>query len=150
MYSAVRRTVNAPAAAVLAASMAATAALLGQTPDKRLAESCDSAFAALFTPPHPQAGQYQACAHPEPLTSLIRPEWRVETTSPGDAFGSAGLYDRSRVARLYGGRRVSVARGWLAEGGRLESLTLISPHPDSSLTRLEPGTLIIRHILCCT
>jgi len=33
--------------------------------------------------------------------------------------------------------------------GQLESVTLISPVPDATLTRLEPGTLIIRLIICC-
>ena len=37
-----------------------------------------------------------------------------------------------------------VARGWKREGDRFESITLISPHPDASLARLEPGTMIIR------
>jgi hypothetical protein len=74
----------------------------------------------------------------------------VEALAPLDAFGSGGLYDRAALARLYGSRRPSVARGWIDEAGRFESLTLISPHPDAGLTRLEPGTLIIRFILCCT
>ena len=29
-------------------------------------------------------------------------------------------------------------------GDRFESITLVSPYPDATLTRLNPGTLIIR------
>jgi hypothetical protein len=37
-----------------------------------------------------------------------------------------------------------VARGWAERGDRFESVTLLSPYPDRTLTRLEPGTLVIR------
>jgi hypothetical protein len=150
MYSGVGTSVNVSTALTLASWLVASALLIGHSPENRTAESCDPVFAVLFTPPHPRMGRYEVCTRKEPLTSLIRPEWRVEATSPLDAFGSAGLYDRAAVARLYGGRRPAVARGWIDEPGRFESLTLISPHPDAALTRLEPGTLIIRFILCCT
>ena len=65
---------------------------------------------------------------------------------PLDAFGSAGPYDRA-LARLYGGRRVTVARGWTEHGNPFESLTLISPRPGATLARLMPGTLVIRHVI---
>ena len=66
---------------------------------------------------------------------------------PVDAFGAAGPYDRAALSRLYGGRRVIVARGWTEHGNRFESITLISPHPDATLTGLMPGTLVIRHVI---
>jgi hypothetical protein len=69
---------------------------------------------------------------------------------PLDAFGSGGAYDRSAVSRLYGGRLASVARGWFRDGERFESVTFVSPYPDATLSRLLPGTLIIRFIICCT
>jgi hypothetical protein len=150
MYSGVDKGVNVGTALTLAAWIAANTITPGQTPEKRTVESCDPVFTALFSPPHPRMGRYEVCAYHESLSSLIRPEWRVEATAPLDAFGSAGLYDRAAVARLYGGQRPLVARGWIDEPGRFESLTLISPHPDAALRRLEPGTLIIRFILCCT
>ena len=102
---------------------------------------------ALFTPARPQLGRYEVCTTREPLAAVARPEWRIETVPPLDAFGAAGAYDRAALSRLYGGRRVTVARGWTEHGDRFESLTLISPHPDATLTRLMPGTLVIRHVI---
>ncbi len=102
---------------------------------------------ALFTPARPQLGRYEVCTTREPLTAVARPEWLTETLPPLDAFGAAGAYDRAALSRLYGGRRVIVARGWTEEGNRFEALTLISPHPDATLTRLMPGTLVIRHVI---
>jgi hypothetical protein len=150
MYSGVARGVNVGTALTLAAWIAVNIVVIGQGAEKRTAELCDPVFAALFTPLHPQMGRYEVCAHTESLSSMIRSGWRVEATSPQDAFGSAGLYNRAALARLYRGQRPLVARGWIDEPGRFESLTLISPHPNPALTRLEPGTLIIRFILCCT
>ena len=109
--------------------------------------SCDPVLTTLFTPVRPRLGRYEVCTTREPLTAVARPEWRIETAPPLDAFGAAGPYDRAALARLYGGRRVIVARGWTEDGDRFESLTLISPHPDATLTRLMPGTLVIRHAI---
>ena len=67
-----------------------------------------------------------------------------ENIDPLDAFGTAGAYDRSVLARLYGGARARVARGWMQEGDRFESIILISPFPDATLTHLLPGTMVIR------
>ena len=108
---------------------------------------CDPALAALFTPARPQLGRYEVCTAGEPLTALVRPGWRIETVPPLDAFGAAGPYDRGALSRLYGGRRATIARGWTEHGERFESITLISPHPDATLTRLLPGTLVIRHVI---
>jgi len=113
--------------------------------------TCDAAFDALFTPQAPPDGRYEVCVtdeivRPGPavteLTHLAEPE-RLE---PLDAFGTAGSYSRSRLVRLYGGRRVNVQRGWRDRDGRFESVTLLSPYPDPSLTRLHSGTMIIRWI----
>ena len=71
----------------------------------------------------------------------------IETVPPLDAFGAAGTYDRAALSRLFGGRRTTVARGWTEQGERFESITLISPHPDATLRRLVPGTLVIRHVI---
>ncbi len=61
-----------------------------------------------------------------------------------DAFGRAGEYDRFEVAKLYGGRRAQVVRGWREHGREFDAMTLISPYPDRSLTHLIEGTLGIR------
>ena len=71
----------------------------------------------------------------------------MEALEALDAFGTAGTYDRAALARLYGGTRVQVARGWTIHGTRFESITRLSPYPDRSLTHLLPGTLEIRWTL---
>lgn len=108
---------------------------------------CDPVLTALFTPARPQMGRYEVCTTPEALAAVARPEWRVETLPPLDAFGTAGPYDRAALSRLYAGRRATVARGWTKQGNRFESVTLISPHPSPTLTELLPGTLVIRHVI---
>ena len=110
---------------------------------------CDPRLATLFAPARSELGRYEVCTSEAPLRELTDSGWTVEPVSPLDAFGSAGAYDRAAVSRLYGGQRPTVARGWRNRGGTLESVTLISPHPDPTLSRLEPGTLIIRLIICC-
>lgn len=108
---------------------------------------CDPALTALFTPPRPQLGRYEVCTTPEALPAVAPPDWKVEAVAPADAFGAAGRYDRAALARLYGGRRPLVARGWTEQRGQLEAVTLISPYPDRTLTRLLPGTLLIKHVI---
>lgn len=112
--------------------------------------TCDPIPSGLFTPLQPQLGRYEVCATAESLSVVAKQwalDWKIETLDPLDAFGGAGAYDRSAVARLYGGRRAIVARGWLEQNGRFEALTLISPHPDAQVRELRPGTLIIRYLV---
>jgi len=117
-----------------------------------LSQACDPALAALFTPPRPIVGRYEACTLQEPIESVVKGDaathyGAVEETDWLGAFGTAGTYDRAHLARLYGGTGVRVARGWRKEGTRFESVTLISPYPDATLTRLDPGTMVIRFLL---
>jgi hypothetical protein len=109
--------------------------------------TCDPALTALFTPPHPQLGHYAVCTTPEPLEALVGTSAQPEALEALDAFGAAGPYDRASLARLYGGTRVRVVRGWAESAGRFESFTRLSPYPDRSLTRLLPGTMEIRWTL---
>ena len=109
--------------------------------------SCDPALAALFTPARPGLGRYEVCTTTDPLVEVAAagPHYGpTELLEPFDAFGAAGSYDRPALARLYAGRRVRVARGWMAYVDRFESVTLLSPYPDATLTRLLPGTMVIR------
>ena len=70
--------------------------------------------------------------------------WQPRPVQPWDAFGQAGLYDRSALARVYGAQQPRVARGGRMENGRVvESWTLVSPYPDTALRRLEAGTLLV-------
>lgn len=78
--------------------------------------------------------------------SLLRAPgaWQPRPEAPGDAFGSGGDYNLWILTRLYGGTQPRVARGPRLENGRVrESWILVSPYPDVSMTRLEPGTLLI-------
>jgi hypothetical protein len=136
-----------------------------------LAYHCDPALTALFTPRHPQVGRYEVCTTETPIDAVAagsgepagsrrsggsggsgtsggssESEARIEIDALEalDAFGAAGSYDRSALAQLYGATRVRVARVWTKHDDRFESLTLLSPYPDASLTHLLPGTMVIR------
>jgi hypothetical protein len=108
--------------------------------------ACDPALAALFTPAHPQVGRYEVCTTAQPLDEVAGAGAEPEAIEAADAFGTAGTYDRSKLTRLYGGTRARVVRQWKQDEGRFESLTLISPYPDATLTHLSQGTMIIRWI----
>ena len=108
---------------------------------------CDPALTRLFTPLHPQLGRYEVCTDSRPIEAVARQGWTIEEAEALDVFGLLGTYDRSALARLFGGRRARVARGWIQEGDHFESQTLVTPYPDASLTRLEPGTLVIKWII---
>jgi hypothetical protein len=96
-----------------------------------------------FTSPREIGGLLEALVQ-EPASVRTPGAWVPRPVLPFDAFGQSGAYDRSRLARLYGSRRAQVGRGPRQDGGRIvESWTLISPYPDVTLTRLEPGTLLI-------
>jgi hypothetical protein len=115
--------------------------------------SCDPAMTALFTPPQPPLGRYEVCTTGEAIETVTAAGAAdqvhyggVEALESLDAFGRAGPYDRSRLARLYGGTRVRVVHGWRATPDAFTSVTLLSPYPDPSLSRLLPGTLEIRWV----
>jgi hypothetical protein len=115
---------------------------------------CDPGLAALFAPAAPRVGRYEVCTHAEPIEALVEAEpadgrhfSAVEALESLDAFGTGGTYDRSHLARLYGGTRVRVAHGWKESADRFESYTLLSPYPDASLTHLNPGTMEIHWVL---
>jgi hypothetical protein len=110
--------------------------------------ACDPALTRLFTPAAPRLGRYEVCITAETpegvAASAPGTDWApAETLEPSDAFGTAGAYDPWSLARLYRGRRVRVIRGWSRTRDGFESVTLLSPHPDATLTRLLGGTMII-------
>jgi hypothetical protein len=115
-----------------------------------IAQACDPALVGLFTPPRPALGKYEVCTSSQPLEALIAERsgdgthfGAVEALEALDAFGSGGTYNRFAVTRLYGGMRVRVVHGWRESAGRFESVTVLSPYPDATLTRLNDGTMII-------
>ena len=118
------------------------------------------ALARLFTPLQAPPETYTVTVLPEGIDAALAraktalaPDaapgnppgsWQVQSLDPLEAFGTAGPYDRSKVARLYAGRRVSVVRGPVERDGKVvAAVTLISPYPDATLSRLEKGTLVI-------
>jgi hypothetical protein len=145
----------APVSALMVAAVLLTAGTMGaQTPGVLPSSEAPSIYLDLFTPAVHRSA-YQAFVSPLPLDQLLKSltdtgfaappaAWRPERQLAVDAFGRAGRYDRSKLARLYGARRVDVARAPRVEGGRVvESWTLVSPYPDPRLERLEPGTLVL-------
>ena len=59
--------------------------------------SCDPALVPLFTSPQPRLGRYEVCVLDEPLRPVNG--GAVESLEALDAFGAAGTYDRSKLAR---------------------------------------------------
>src|SRR5207253_4448612 len=96
--------------------------------------TCDPALAALFAPRAALVGRYEVCADPRRLAEVAPRAWPVDALEALDAFGAAGAYNRAAVARLFGGVLARVARGWTQTGNRFEATTLISPHPNRTLT----------------
>jgi hypothetical protein len=95
----------------------------------------DAVLAALSRDPSPARADVRAVREP-PL--------QVESVVAADAFGQSGGYNRWKLALLYGAKRVKVARGPRVQDGRVvEAWTFISPFPDPTLERLNPGTLLI-------
>jgi hypothetical protein len=112
--------------------------------------SCDPALQALFTPGTPALGHYAVCTTDHPIDRIVadpapdRPHFGpAEMLEALDAFGAAGPYGRGALARLYGGKRVRVVRGWVERRDSFESVTLLSPYPDAALAHLRPGTMVI-------
>jgi hypothetical protein len=111
-------------------------------------------YVGLFAPPR-QRSAYRAWVSPlgiqATLQQIVRDPgvlnppgaWAIQAQIPYDAFGLSGSYNRWKVAGLYRSRRALVAHGPRLDQGQMESWTLITPYPDASLERLEPGTLIL-------
>jgi hypothetical protein len=137
---------------LLVLSRVAGASVLGAPPaqDKSTsAASCDPRLASLFAPAQSHWGRYEVCTSPRSLDQVAVEGFTytsVEFLEALDAFGAAGSYSRTALAELYRGRRVAVLRGWRDRPARFESVTLLSPCPDPSLSHLEQGTMIIRWI----
>jgi hypothetical protein len=115
-----------------------------------------TAYRPLLAPPGDRGSAYRFYVSPldlEAILTLLRADpalvrtpgaWEARPTAPLDAFGQAGVYDRSAMVRVYGARQPRVARGARREGNQVvESWILISPYPDAPLRRLEAGTLLV-------
>jgi hypothetical protein len=70
--------------------------------------------------------------------------WKLERVVAAEAFDGAALFDRARLARLYGGRNPRIARGPITtERGGTAVVLLVSPYPEADLRDLNRGTLIM-------
>ena len=114
------------------------------------------AFVPLFTPRGVPPGTYHTYTSGRDLESVLAElrtdpslsrehgSFEPQSVVASEAFGESGGYNRWKMALLYGAKRARVARGPRFESGRVvEAWTLISPYPDTSLERLNPGTLLI-------
>lgn len=148
--------------AVVALSTAIAPGALGAMsgPEVPLPGVAAPELARLFTPAHVPEGTYQVAVLEDGIAGALGRvraalpagfrtgdppgAWQAVLLDSLDAFGRAGTYDRARLAQLYRGRTVTVVRGPIERDGRVVgALTLFSPYPDATLTRLEPGTLAI-------
>jgi hypothetical protein len=113
----------------------------------------DPVLTRLFTPGDAPAGAYEVWRSDESIEMMaerlrnldpapLADAWKVQRGEPGTVF-TEGSYDRGRLARLYVGQRLSVARGALATPAGVVAFTLVSPWPDAMLRALQPGTLVI-------
>jgi hypothetical protein len=114
----------------------------------------DAALTRLFTPPSAPPGTCVVYRSSEPFEVVVARlraldpapapgAWEVTRPEAGGAFGQEGPYDRSRLARLFNGRRVALARGSLVVDGQRLAYTVIAPHPDATLSSVVDGTLVI-------
>jgi len=111
-------------------------------------------LARIFTPLTAPPGAYTVTTTDRAIAELatalracdsapVEGAWQVTRMEAHEAFGQAGIYDRLRLAQLFGGTRLHVVRGSLPHDGVRDGYTLISPYPDASLTAVNPGTLVI-------
>ena len=118
----------------------------------------DAALTRLFTPVSAPPGRYVVYRSDRPIAALaaelkaLDPDpapgaWESQRPEAHDAFGQEGSYDRSRLARLFRGRRVTLVRGSVKEARQRVAYTLISPHPTPSLDAIVDGTMVIRYTL---
>ena len=114
------------------------------------ARAADFTFETTSAPIETVAREFRA-RWPSPNPSTSNPDapasgaWRVDRAAPSELFDGAALFDRARLARLYGGRSPRVARGpIIANGTVVEVVQLLSPYPEADLRRLNDGTLIMR------
>jgi len=111
-------------------------------------------LARMFTPLTAPAGVYAVTTTSEAIGALAAAlkacdaapapgAWALTRQEAHEAFGQAGIYNRARLAQLFGGRRLTVIRGSVARAGELDAYTLISPYPNAALDRIESGTMVI-------
>jgi hypothetical protein len=152
LCSAIVGAADLPTGTARAGAQGRSALRLPGTPAPELAKQ--------FTPRHAPAEAYEVVvldgdierAREQVLTAVrnasaaapSRETLVVRSLDPLQAFGRAGTYNQTTVARLYTGRKAKVVRIPVDRQGRtIAAITLISPYPDPTLSRLIEGTLVI-------
>jgi hypothetical protein len=148
-------------AVACAATLAPGTAQMGaQGPVFRIPGTPAPELAKQFTPLRAPAGAYEVmvleegierarervltAVHTASAATPSREAPAVRSLDPLQAFGRAGTYNQTTVARLYTGRKANVVRIPVEQHGRtIAAITLISPYPDPTLTHLEEGTMVI-------
>jgi hypothetical protein len=127
--------------ALLALVVPAAAA---QTPLDPAAE-CSAQLRERFAPIDPDGvDRYLVCRSQRPIEALADPRWTAVEAVVDDAFAGVAPGMRRALALLYRGRRLQVVRGWRTNAaGQIESVTLIAPPPNDSITRLVAGAIIV-------
>ena len=133
--------VVATALALLALGVSPAAA---QSPLDPAAE-CSAQLRERFAPTDPDGvDRYLVCRSQRPIEALADPRWTVGEAAVDDAFAGVAPGMRRALALLYRGRRLRVVRGWrTTAAGQIESVTLIAPPPNDSVTRLVAGAIIV-------
>lgn len=134
---------------VLLVAMMAVARPAGAQPSVPFADDarCEPSLTSLFAPPVPDSAagvEYLVCYSTCPLEAVRPPAWATRDATVDEAFAGATPEVRRALSHVYRGRPLQVARGWIAEAGRLDSFALIAPPPADSLDRIIGGTLIVR------
>ena len=88
--------------------------------------------------------QVLAAVHAASAAVPSREALAVRPLDPLRRSAEAGTYDQTTVARLYTGRKANVVRIPVERHGRtVAAITLVSPYPDPTLSRLEEGTMLV-------
>jgi hypothetical protein len=91
------------------------------------------------------ASSYEVCRTSQPF-DVVRPAaWMTEELTASEVFVATHPQVRAALGRLYGGKRLRVARGWLSTATGIDAVTLVAPAPSDAADRIVPGTLVIHN-----
>lgn len=107
---------------------------------------CQPRLTRVFAPPVPSGStvEYLVCRSSRTLDALRPDDWATHDVTVDEALPGVSPEVHRALVLLYGGRRVRVARGWIASVDGLDSIALIAPPPADALDRITSGTLIVR------